>query len=138
MVFGLFKSKPKMVKVKKKTKAQKPKVKKKVTAVKTKKRVVKKVGKITHYFPHVKAGVILVANEKTALGDTLQIKGHTTDLKQKISSMQVNNAPIKDDRLRLDLRSISSALSYLINSTSFREGEYFNFDKVNINKRLGR
>ena len=111
MVFGLFKSKPKMVKVKrksmpkssakaaglkkKKTKVQKPKVKKKAPAVKTKKRVVKKVGRITHYFPHVKAGVILVANEKIALGDRLHIKGHTTDFKQKIASMQVNNVPIK-------------------------------------------
>jgi hypothetical protein len=44
----------------------------------------------------------------------------------------------KDERLMMDIRSLSTSLSYLLNSTSFREGEYFNFDKSNINKRLGR
>ena len=55
----------------------------------------KVVGKVTHYFPHVKAGVILVSRGTISLGDTLQIKGHTTDFKQKVVSMQINNAPIK-------------------------------------------
>jgi len=112
MVFGLFRSKPKTVKVKRKPKAQKPKVKKKATAVKAKKRIVKKVGrvkkalgpkaampqvvgKVTHYFPHVKAGVILVTKGKIVPGDTLHIKGYTTDFKQKVSSMEIDNVPVK-------------------------------------------
>lgn len=54
------------------------------------------VGKVTHYFPHVRAGVILITNGTIALGDTLQIKGHTTEFKQKVNSMQINNIPIKE------------------------------------------
>lgn len=112
MFFGLFRSKPKMVKVKK-TKAQKPKLKKKTIAIKTKKQAVNKtgrtkktlkpklatpqlIGKVTHYFPHVRAGVILVSKGTITAGDTLYIKGHTTDLKQKVKSIQINNTAIKE------------------------------------------
>ncbi|UCB57823.1 MAG: hypothetical protein JSV30_04655 [Candidatus Omnitrophota bacterium] len=54
------------------------------------------VGTVTHYFPHVKAGVILVTKGTIAVGDTLQIKGHTTDFKQKVTSMQINNSPVQE------------------------------------------
>ena len=112
MLLGLFKKKVKMVKVKrvrkKKTKTSaKAKtskdVKKKVKTKKTHKATVAKkrskampqiVGRVTHYFPHVKAGVISVTKGVISLGDTLHLKGHTTDFKQKIKSMQINNAPI--------------------------------------------
>ncbi|MFH1046659.1 MAG: hypothetical protein V1727_06845 [Candidatus Omnitrophota bacterium] len=113
MIFGLFKGKAKTVKVKKikiaakgpaagkckVKKAKKPLVKK--TALRAKKAPAKKtpaaqiVGKVTHYFPRVNAGVILVTKGTIAVGDTLQIKGHTTDFQQKITSMQMNNAAIQ-------------------------------------------
>lgn len=79
MFFGLFKKKVKVVTVKKK-RAAAPQI----------------VGKVTHYFPHVKAGVILVSRGKIVPGDTLQFKGHSTDFKQKVKSMQIDNAPIKE------------------------------------------
>lgn len=97
MFLGLFKRKARVVKVTrrpKKEKSKKPKTKKKITAPR-KKKMPQLVGRVTHYFPHVKAGVILVTEGKISLGDKLQIKGHTTDLKQKVASMQINNAPIK-------------------------------------------
>ena len=106
-MFGLFKSKPKLVTVKRKAKAGK-KVKKRAAIAKPKrkkapakkalssaKRMPQVVGKITHYFAHVKAGVILVTKGTISIGDTLQIKGRTTKFKQKVNSMQINNVPIK-------------------------------------------
>lgn len=106
-MFGLFKSKAKLVTVKRKVKAVK-KVKKRaaIAKPKRKKTVAKKtpssakrmpqvIGKITHYFAHVKAGVILLTKGTISIGDTLQIKGRTTDFKQKLNSMQINNVPIK-------------------------------------------
>jgi hypothetical protein len=51
------------------------------------------VGAVTHYFPHVQAAVIKVKSP-LALGDTIKIKGHTTDLTQTISSMQIDRTPI--------------------------------------------
>ncbi len=53
------------------------------------------IGEITHFFPHVKAGVIRLEKNTLSAGDTIYIKGHTTDFEQKIKSMQVNHTPIE-------------------------------------------
>jgi putative protease len=52
------------------------------------------IGKITHFFPHIPAGVITLEKE-LKLGDTIHIKGHTTDLTQVIDSMQIDNAAVE-------------------------------------------
>lgn len=52
------------------------------------------IGEITHYFPHVKAGVIKIEKGTVETGDTVYIKGHTTAFEQKIKSMQINRAPV--------------------------------------------
>lgn len=53
------------------------------------------VGKVTHYFPHVKAGAILIGSGQLAVGDVIRIKGHTSDFKQKIASMQIDRVPVE-------------------------------------------
>ena len=53
------------------------------------------IGEVTHYFPHVKAGVIKIEKGSLNIGDVIKIKGHTTDFKQKITSLQVNHKPIQ-------------------------------------------
>ena len=53
------------------------------------------VGTVSHYFPHVKAGAVVIKNGMLSAGDTIHIKGHTTDFKQKIKSLQINRVPIK-------------------------------------------
>ncbi|OGX26355.1 MAG: hypothetical protein A3J51_04795 [Omnitrophica WOR_2 bacterium RIFCSPHIGHO2_02_FULL_45_21] len=53
------------------------------------------IGKVTHYFPHVNAAVIKLKLPLKA-GDSIQIKGHTTDLKETVTSMQINRAPITE------------------------------------------
>jgi translation elongation factor EF-1alpha len=52
------------------------------------------IGKITHFFPHIPAGVIELGKE-LQVGDTIHIKGHTTDLTQTIGSMQIDNASVQ-------------------------------------------
>ncbi len=56
---------------------------------------VKPIGKVTHYFPKVKAGVIKLTQGSLALGEVIHIKGHTTDFKQKVASIQLNHVPLK-------------------------------------------
>lgn len=51
------------------------------------------IGKVTHYFPHVNAAVLKL-KLPLKIGDTIQIKGHTTDIKETVTSMQINRAPI--------------------------------------------
>lgn len=51
------------------------------------------VGTVTHYFPHVRAGVIKL-KKPLAVGDTIKVKGHTTDFTQRVDSMQIDRVPI--------------------------------------------
>ena len=100
-------AKAKKVTAKRKAKAKAKKTRaKKVKRAKKIRRVIKKapkvsarketfIGKVTHYFPHVKAGALILKSGTLILGDTVHIKGHTTDFKQKIKSMQVDRNPIE-------------------------------------------
>ena len=90
----------KKVKKTRKVKKTKPVVRKKTTKKKiTKKAVVlpalQIVGEVTHFFPHVSAGVIKLTATLKA-GDMIQIKGHTTDFKQTIDSIQINHIAVPE------------------------------------------
>lgn len=52
-------------------------------------------GKVSHYFPHVKAGAVIIDSGTLAVGDTIHIKGHTTDFKQRVKSLQIDRVPIQ-------------------------------------------
>ena len=95
------------MKKKKPSKSQKKIHKKTVKAKKAsrpaKKKILKKkpkisfgqlVAKVTHYFPHVQAAVVKVKAPKLCLGDNLHFKGHTTDFKLRLQSMQMDHQPI--------------------------------------------
>ena len=84
-----FKKKPKVAKASKKSK-KKPK---KQVKPKAKKELL--IGSVSHYFPHVKAGAIIIKKGSVAVGDTIHIKGHTTDFKQKIASLQIDRVPVQ-------------------------------------------
>lgn len=88
---------------------KKPALKKKPVAKKTpKKQEGNLIGLITHYFPHVQAAVIKLKGPLT-MGDTVKIKGHTTDLTQIITSMQIDRVDIsnakKGDEIGLQVSS---------------------------------
>jgi len=76
---------------------KKPVGKKKVTAKKKALKQANLVGLVTHYFPHVRAAVIKL-KAPLVVGDTIKIKGHTTDFKQTITSMQIDRVPINEGK----------------------------------------
>lgn len=82
-----------MIKKKAKKSPKKPAAKKKA-AKKTKKAVKPKgpkvLGKITHIFDKISVAIIKVA-APLKVGDYIQIKGTTTDFKQKVDSIQINH-----------------------------------------------
>jgi len=53
------------------------------------------IGKITHYFSKINVGVLEITKENVRIGDTIHIKGHTSDFYQKIQSMQVEHASVE-------------------------------------------
>ncbi len=91
-------SKPSKSKNKKAPRKAKARTKvKSVAGSKTKKPVKlgERIGEVTHYFPHVEAAVIKIEKLGLVIGDQIHIKGHTTDFKQTIASLQIDRKPIE-------------------------------------------
>lgn len=53
-----------------------------------------KIGKVSKYFAHPEVAAIELEGAVN-VGDTIHIKGHTTDFEQKIESMEIENEPIE-------------------------------------------
>ena len=52
------------------------------------------IAEVTHYFPHVNAAVLRIKIGDIRIGDELHFKGHTTDFKEKVVSMQIDHKPV--------------------------------------------
>jgi len=53
------------------------------------------VGKVTHYFDHISVAVMDLT-EKIKVGDSIHILGHSTDLKQEVSSLQIEHQNVNE------------------------------------------
>lgn len=53
------------------------------------------VGKVTHYFSKIGVAVIEVTDGSIKVGDEIHIKGHTSDFKQKVHSMQIEHEKVQ-------------------------------------------
>ncbi|WP_287155471.1 hypothetical protein [Candidatus Solincola tengchongensis] len=54
----------------------------------------KQVGRVTHYFGKVGVAAIELEDE-LKVGDTIHVKGHTSDWTQKVESMQIEHRPVE-------------------------------------------
>jgi len=96
------KGKRKLAKTKKTVKSKTKKKSKKISkkAKKTPKKPsmpsnYERIGLMTHYFPHVRAGVIKINKGKLSVGDQIHVKGATTDFKQEVKSLQIDHVPVQ-------------------------------------------
>jgi hypothetical protein len=55
----------------------------------------KEVGKVVDYFAKVGVAGIQMSDSLT-VGDTIHIKGHTTDVQQKVESMQIEHQVVQE------------------------------------------
>ncbi|KPK64646.1 hypothetical protein AMJ83_00085 [candidate division WOR_3 bacterium SM23_42] len=55
----------------------------------------KLIGKITHYFNKISVGIIEITDSELKIGDTIHIKGHTSDFTQQVTSMQLEHEAIE-------------------------------------------
>ncbi|MBN2581173.1 MAG: hypothetical protein JXB10_19485 [Pirellulales bacterium] len=53
------------------------------------------IGKITHYFSKIGVAAMEITNGTLSVGDTIHIKGHTSDFTQPIDSMQIDNQSVQ-------------------------------------------
>ena len=56
----------------------------------------KKVGVIIKFFGNIGVAAIKLTDDSLRVGDTIHIKGHTTDLTQKVESMQIENQSVEE------------------------------------------
>ena len=99
--------KPSKKATRKKSKVRKSKVAKKKNSSKQKTPTAHIIGVVTHYFPHVQAAVVKL-KKPLAVGDTILLKGSTTDFEQRVESMQIDHVAIqkasKGDEIGLQVR----------------------------------
>lgn len=53
-----------------------------------------RVGKITHYFDRISVAV-LALDKEVKVGETIHIQGRTTDITQRIASMEIEHQKIE-------------------------------------------
>jgi hypothetical protein len=54
-----------------------------------------RVGVITHYFGKIGVAVVKATDGPIAVGDTIHIKGHTTDHVQPVEALQVDHLSVE-------------------------------------------
>ena len=102
-LFKLLRKKPK--KIRKRKNSNKKKIKKRLQKKKVvrKKAIVnrkiekkeKPIGEAVHYFSKISVGVIKLKGSLKK-DDKIQVKGHTTNFKQVVTSLQVDHSPIEE------------------------------------------
>jgi putative protease len=55
----------------------------------------KKVGVVIKFFGKISVAAIQLTDDGLTVGDTIHIKGHTTDFTQTVGSMQVENEDVE-------------------------------------------
>lgn len=56
----------------------------------------KEIGFVEHFFGHINVAAIKITDGALKVGDTIHVKGHTTDFTEKIASMQIDNKDINE------------------------------------------
>jgi len=53
-----------------------------------------KIGAVTHYFNHIQVAGIDITEGELHVGDTIHIKGHTSDFTQNVDSIQIEHETV--------------------------------------------
>ncbi len=57
-----------------------------------------RVGVVTHYFNHLSVAVLKLETGGLRVGDTIHIKGHTSDFYQRVESMEIDHVHVNEGR----------------------------------------
>jgi putative protease len=53
-----------------------------------------KIGVVTHYFGNISVAALKITDGELRVGDTIHIKGHTSDFTQSVDSLQVEHESV--------------------------------------------
>jgi translation initiation factor IF-2 len=62
-----------------------------------------KIGEVVKFFAKPSVAAIVITDIGLKVGDTIRIKGHTTDLTEMVESMQINNQSVGEAKVRDDV-----------------------------------
>ena len=80
-----------------KTKAAKPKAAKTKTASLPEPPAPgERIGVVTHYYGNLLVAIVKLEAGTLRVGDTIHIRGHTSDFSQRVESLQVEHAPVNE------------------------------------------
>ncbi len=54
------------------------------------------LGRVTHYFGKIGVAAIEITQDTLSVGDTIHIKGHTSDFTQKVDSIQIDGQSLDE------------------------------------------
>jgi len=57
-----------------------------------------RIGVVTHYFNHLSVAIIQLDSGALRSGETVHVKGHTTDFRQTVGSMEVDHVHVEEAR----------------------------------------
>ncbi len=69
-------------------------VRKKTAVCKTPELPAEPIGRVTHYFAKARATALMIERDGIRVGDVLCFKGHTTNFKQTVKSLQIDRRPV--------------------------------------------
>jgi len=55
-----------------------------------------RVGTVTHYYTHLHVAAITLDKGDLKVGDTIHVKGHTSDFIQKVDSLQIEHDSVAE------------------------------------------
>ncbi len=56
----------------------------------------KEIGYVSNYFSKLSVAIVEITSGPVSVGDTLHIKGHTTDFELRVSSMQIEHESVTE------------------------------------------
>lgn len=55
-----------------------------------------RIGVVTHFYGEPSVAIVKLETGSLRIGDTIHIRGHTTDFSQRVDSLQVEHAPVEE------------------------------------------
>ena len=57
-----------------------------------------RVGVVTHYYTRLGVAIVRLESGTLRLGDTVHVRGHTSDFRQTVTSLQIEHRPVEEVR----------------------------------------
>ncbi len=57
-----------------------------------------RIGVVTHYYNHLAVAIVKLETGTLRVGDTVHFKGHTSDFRQPVESLQIEHAQVQEVR----------------------------------------